>query len=311
MIRNSIPGYAIVVVLIFEGALMGCSKQPDTFISGSGVIEAREVVVGARLPGEILELPLREGDRINQGDLIARTDVAKLKVQLEQLTAGLTEAEFTIKSASSLVDQAQVQLAVTQKAFDRAKTLLEKGSITESKYDEVKAAYEVAREQRVGALARLEAGRAKELQVKEGVRLLELQIADGQITAPLAGTVLVRYAEPGELAVPGKPLVKLADLTQVWVKVYVSSQDLAHIRLLQSAKIKIDGVSGESSGTVVHIAEQAEFTPRNVQTSDARAALVYAVKVEMPNPDGRYKIGMPVDVVLGERPQPVTAGTHG
>ncbi|MBN2054730.1 efflux RND transporter periplasmic adaptor subunit [bacterium] len=294
-----LPLFLIVLLIT------GCHQVEKDLIAGSGVIEATEVLVSARTSGEILTIDVEEGAVVAAGDVIATVDVEKLAVQLDQARAGLEEAVLAEKSAASLIDQAEAQVALTRKIFERIQALHAQGSATQQKYDEAETKYTIARHQLAGAGSQHAAVRARQQQVNETIKLVELQIADSRITAPRAGTILATLAEAGELTAPGRPLVKLGDLSRVWVKIYVSEGDLSYITLDQTVDVLVDGrPDGRFHGRVTWISDRAEFTPKNVQTSEARAALVYAVKVEMDNPDGIFKIGMPVEVILGRRPKP-------
>jgi multidrug resistance efflux pump len=143
---------------------------------------------------------------------------------------------------------------------------------------------------------------AMEAQIEEaevGVERVKRQIEDASIKAPASGTVVTAAREAGEYVNPGTPLFTLADLSEVYLTIYVSEPKLGHISLGQEAEISVDGMPGRVfSGTVSRIAEEAEFTPKNVQTQDARAELVYEVEITIDNSQGVFKIGMPADALL-------------
>jgi HlyD family secretion protein len=135
-------------------------------------------------------------------------------------------------------------------------------------------------------------------QAKARVALAEKAASDCTVTAPADGVVTTRSREPGEFVGPGAPLVTISRLDEVWLSIYVPEPNLGRVKLGQAAQVRIDGSDRQFKGTVTFISPEAEFTPRNVQTPDERAKLVYRVKITLPNPEGVFKPGMPADGFL-------------
>ncbi|MFW5843215.1 MAG: HlyD family secretion protein, partial [Spirochaetota bacterium] len=147
-------------------------------------------------------------------------------------------------------------------------------------------------------------GQAKVEEARIAVAGLENRLEDTSVESPLGGTVITQFVEAGEYVVPGAPLVRVADLSTVFLTIYVPGPSLSRIRLGQEARIAVDGMpEKEFTGRLRRIADEAEFTPRNAQTADERAQLVYALEIEVSNPDGVFKIGMPADAYLDAQEQ--------
>jgi HlyD family secretion protein len=283
---------------VLTNLLVNCSKRADGTITGSGTLEAREVLISAKSSGQITELAVREGDDVNLGQVIARVDVEKLLIQRKQAAAGLNELRLTISNSRRAATLAKDNLVNVEKKYQRFSALLAEGSLTQQQFDDMDTARKAAQTQHETAETMLLSLKAKEEQVLAQIELLDNQIADGEITAPIAGTVLETYLEAGEIARPGSPVASLADLKNVWIKIFLKENELGKIRLGSAATLRISSQDNTFPGKVTWISDKAEFTPKNVQTKEARADLVYAVKVEAQNVDGILKIGMPADVEI-------------
>ena len=170
---------------------------------------------------------------------------------------------------------------------------------TPQQYDDAENLLNAARTQAENARTAIEVLGAKGKQLEIQRRISESQLRDARIFAPLSGVVVETYVERGEIAKPGGPIALVADLSRLWVKIYVKEEELGKIVLNQSAELRIAAYpSRVFEGHVSWISPKAEFTPKMVQTRDARSDLVYAVRVDAENPEGIFKIGMPVDAVL-------------
>lgn len=316
------------MVLAVAGAtllLTGCAGQEEGVL-GSGTVEATDVVVSAEVPGRVIEVDASEGTRVEKGALLVQLDTEDYRLELEQgrqrvaaaqaeltmLLAGAREED--LQQARAEVSRAEETLEHARRTFERTQRLYESGSATTSDRDSAETAFRQARaglQAAQAAYQRLLVARPEEIQRGEA-RVEEARIAvtrfqnrldDTAVQAPRSGTVITRFVEEGEYVGPGAPLVRLADLSTVYLTIYVPGPYLAQIALNQEARISVDGLPERSfSGRVRRIADEAEFTPRNAQTAEARAQLVYAVEIEVPNPEGVFKIGMPADAYL-ERSQ--------
>ncbi len=314
---------AILSVAPLLSLLAGSCARPARGISASGTIEATEVRVSAKVGGEILELSVEEGNRVARGQTLARIDHEALDLQLEQARAGvvLAEAQLAlllkgarsedIQQAQEALIQAEENLRLARDDAERMKGLLASGSATTKQADDASARFVVAQAQyntaaqalrKLQNLARpeeVQAARARVDQARASVRLLEKSVADAEVSSPRDALVTQRLVEPGELVAPGTILLVLADLSQVDLEVFVSEPDLGRVSLGQPVSVRIDGPPPNSfTGKISSISSEAEFTPKNIQTRQERVKLVYGVKIQIENPQGILKAGMPADAVL-------------
>ncbi len=310
---------ALVLLLAAAGA---CRADRDPgLIAASGHVEATEVRVGSEVAGKVEALPIEEGSPVAAGQEIARID--RTDIELARTTAraerAQADAELRLRVAGSrpedvaeaqaLVERAQADLVGAQSDFDRMVGLLASGSGTEkarddarSRRDQAAAAVRAASER----LARLRAGSRKEeidaaraRVAAADARIAELdeQWKDAAVTAPVAGVVTEKLVERGELVTRGRALAVVTDVAHPWLTVYLPEPDLGRIRLGQEVDVATD--SGQQrKGRITFISPQAEFTPKNVQTPEERAKLVYKVKIALDNADGLFKPGMPAEARL-------------
>lgn len=315
------------IAMVCAAALVvpGCGRgrrAPD----GSGTIEATQVQVSARVPGQLLTLQVEEGSSVVTGDTLASIDATDHALRLDGAKAALAQAQArldlvlagardeTIEQARNQVREAQAAENLTDVNFSRARQLFEKGSVTEQQLDEARAAAERA----AAALASAQEGLAMLLrgnreqeirmaqtqvdQVRAEAALAERAVANCSVVSPASGTVTTKISEPGEMVNAGTPIVTVSRLDEVWLSLYVPEYRLSEIALGDTAYVTIDGDKDVYSGVVSFISTEAEFTPRDVQTPDERTKLVYRVKIALPNPAGVFKPGMPADGYVGERP---------
>ena len=289
-------GVALAGVMSVLAMLPSCAKEKGA-PGGSGFIEATEAVLSAEIAGQVKAIRLGEGDKVARGDTVAEIDTLSTMLRLRQARAAVLAAGDRIRITSLAIEQAAYSEDLARKEYDRVSALVQSGSINQQMYDRTESVYKQAALAKRQADAAYQAAQAELTKTDSDVKLLEKQLGDCFPISPLAGVVTTKFVDVGEWIGVGKPLVKIARLDTVWVKVYVPAGDLTRIALGGAAKVDPeDGRTDELGGTVTWIADEAEFTPKNVQTKEARADLVYAVKVTIPNPGGRLKIGMPVAV---------------
>jgi len=303
-------------------ALAACAKATDA-IEASGTIEATSVQVSSKSSGEILHLGADEGSRVKRGDILAVIDHANLDIQLGQEKSGvdLAQAQLDLLTngargedlaqAREALNEATDTLRNAQEDFQRMESLFKVAAATKKQRDDAETRYTTARAQANAAeqalkklqnFARPEEVKAALARLDQevySVRLLEKTIQDCTVHAPTDGTVTEKLVEEGELAAPGSGLFVITDLDTVKLTIYVPETDLGNIRLGEKARISIDSSPGAVyTGAVTYISPVAEFTPRDIQTQDERVKLVYAVKIEIPNPEGIFKPGMPADAAF-------------
>jgi HlyD family secretion protein len=302
----------------------GCSKTADNgTIHASGHIEATEVRLAAKIGGRLLEAPLQEGDTVAAGDLVAHIETIDAEHQLAQARANAEAADAQLRlllagtraedlrRAEDQLAQAQAELDAAGRDLDRLAGLAKRGTATEKSRDDAATRREVA--ERAVAAARsqldklvagprrqeIEAARAQRASTEAMVAAVQQQISDATVVAPSDGVITSRVAEPGEVLLPGTTIAVLTDIGRPWLTVWIDEPSLSRVTLGQSVTVRIDGSDQSFEGAVSFISPVAEFTPKNVQTPDERAKLVFRVKVRLDNPDGIFKPGMPADAYFG------------
>jgi HlyD family secretion protein len=332
MTRLMLCGFAVAVT-----AAGACRSTPSSETPRfSGYVEATDTRVASRVGGRIAAVQVTEGMRVTAGQTIAEispaeVDLAILRAQAERnqataqlqlLQAGarsedLRQAEGQLAAAQSERRAAEAEQATARQEEARFERLLQRNAGSGKQRDDARARREQADARadaaadRVGiataALARVRSGarpeetaaaRARVAAVDAQLATLEHDRAETTIKAPSLGVVSSRLVEPGELVAPGTPIVVLVDLDNAWANVYVEERAVAGVRLEQPATVITDA-GDRIPGRVTFVSPRAEFTPRNVQTADERAKLVYRIKVAVDNRAGVLKPGMPVEVELG------------
>ncbi len=289
--------FVLIVLAIISFTF--CDRKNNNRITGSGTLEATEITISSKNNGQVLDLLVKEGDQVQIGSLIAVIDTEKLVLQKEQIEAGLAEVIYYISNAREGINLAQEQYLNIKKKYERIKTLQQEGSATQQQLDDVETMYNQSQTQLKTAESSLKASEMKRQQIEANLKLIQSQIDDATITSPVSGIVINKFIEKGETVAMGLPIVTIADLKNLWIKLYVTGPELGFIKLAGKADIMVDSFPGRKfEGTIVWISSKAEFTPKNIQTKEARADLVYAVKIEISNPDLLLKIGMPADIFV-------------
>ena len=287
----------------------GCSGNGNGSIEASGTIEGTEINVAAEVAGRILAVPVNEGARVNRGDTLAIINDEEYRLQLKQADANLAslEAAFRLAAAGSRkedVIQAEAAYTSANADYQRMKELLASATITQKQYDDAYARYVAAdqtyRKAKSGLRPEeINGARARRDGAVAQVDLLQKRIRDCAVLAPAPGTLTLRAVAPGELVGMGSNIARLTYLDRVKLTIYVNEADLGRVALGQGADVTIDTFPDKPfAGRVVSISPNAEFTPKNVQTKEERTKLVFAVKLEIENPEGSLKPGLPADAVL-------------
>jgi len=284
-------GLALTAIL-----LTACGTNQE-IAGGSGFIEATEILISAEITGRLEKLYCDEGSMVLAGDTLGVIDTITTTLQVQKALAMKAAAKTQITATSLAIKQVDYNYELAQKEYQRVSALIKTGSANQQLFDQTENAYRLAALAREQAEAASQAAHADLARVEAELALLYEQFTKCFPTAPGHGVIVETHVDAGELVTPGKALVKLAQLDTVWVKVYVPPSDLTGMALGDEAQIDPeDGREKPLTGFVTHISDQAEFTPKNVQTKEARADLVYAVKIKIPNESGELKIGMPVTV---------------
>jgi HlyD family secretion protein len=290
-------GIVAMLAVVVAVAAGGCQRRGPAALTASGTLEATEVAVSTPLGGRVLRVPPEEGARVAAGDTLVVLDTAKLATQREQAEATLANAQAQREGAAGTARQAQARAEQVARTARRLAALVPQGAATQQQLDDARSDARAAADAHAAAAQVVVGFAAREREVRATLRLLDQQRADGIVRAHEPGTVLLRDVEPGETARPAQPLLTMADLRRLWVRVYVPEREMARVRLGAAVPVRVDAFPGRRfDGRVSWIAAKAEFTPKNVQTSEARAELVFAVKIALDNADGALAIGMPAEV---------------
>ena len=277
--------------------LTACSGS-DSKYDASGVFEVTEVMVSARVAGEIMDLDIDEGTEVTAGEPVGYIDTVQLYLQRLQLEANVKAAESRIcdveKQTAALLQQIDTQ----KKEQTRFENLVNANAGNRKQLDDITAAINLLEKQLDAQTETLINGnanaKAQADALKAQIALTDDMISKSTIASPVDGTVMAKYVEKGELAVQGRTLFKVANINDMYLKAYITSGQITGLKIGQEVKVFAD--SGDSDrkeyrGVISWISDKAEFTPKTIQTRDERANLVYAVKIKVQN-DGYIKRGM-------------------
>ncbi len=292
----------------------------------SGTLEATRINVRAEVGGKAISLPVAEGTKVEAEQIICELDTEKLDLQARAARAQLTaqKAVFEamekgarvqeIEQVRLLASQAREQKDKALRDFQKMEKLYHKGSISEQEYQDVQTMLKIARERyqqaQAGYQMVLEGVRDEEIRAQAAavdgaaarLALAQTQLKDAHILSPLSGTLSELYVETGELVMAGSLVATVADYSQMELKVYLAEARLGRVFLDQPVEVFIDSYPGRAfKGRVSQIAEQAEFTPKNIQTKSERTTLVFEVTIQVQNPDGSLKAGLPADAIFVEQ----------
>lgn len=288
-------------VLIMGIALLatGCNQkyeEADAF----GNFEAAEVIVSAETSGRILKFEVEEGSEIEAGTEIAVIDTLMFHHQDQEIRAGMQSVKTRIGSIDAQNEILKQQIANLNLNVARTENMLKEGAATQKQYDDLAGQVAVLQKQ-IAANNTQKTSVAAELGVYQSKQAtLHEQLSRGSVKSPIGGTILEKYAEAGEMTAAGKPLVKIANLSVMTLKVYVSGAQLSGVKIGKPCTVRIDdGKKGYTTfkGTITHVADKAEFTPKIIQTKEDRVTLVYAVTIRVQN-DGSMKAGMPGEAIF-------------
>jgi len=292
--------YIIPILLI---TLFSCSTN-ENGTDATGVFEATEVIVSAEASGKLLSFPIQEGDVLLKNQALGQIDSTQMylnKLQVEANQIALLSSRPDVQSQLDALDREIEKAAFEKKRIEK---LLKGDVATQKQLDDIDAQIEVLQANRkakkIGLNISTRAIDAQSMALEAQVDLINDQLKRSKILSPIDGTVLVKYAEEGELAAMGKPLFKVADMNRMILRAYVTADQLPEINTGKTVKVLAEfGKNGnrEYEGKITWISSKSEFTPKTIQTQDERANLVYAVKIAVPN-DGYLKIGMYGGIII-------------
>lgn len=316
----------ILIALLGAASYWGygryAAEKETSGLQATGTIEATQVELRAKLPGTLQDVTIEAGAGVKKGQMVAsisRNDllaqkerdalgVLKAQAQLADLSSGAREQE--IKDAEILVSTAQTNYERAEKDFERASNLYDERIISEYELEKAETSYKLSQNQlessknRLSLLksgsrpAQIEAARAELERAAAILKSSEALLEDTKIFSPIDGTVLSRNFQPGEYIQAGASVATVANLNDMWIKVFISTDDLPRISLGQEVKFTVSGSPEVFRGVIEEIASKGEFTPKTIQTKQERTNIVYGVKIRINNENGLLKPGMPADVFL-------------
>lgn len=324
-----VKGAAVLVLLIALSVAVtwgglhrgGVTSKP---VSVTGTIEATQVDVSVKITGRIVERLVKEGDRVTRGQVLVRLDDSELAADVKRLEAALRAAQATlrdlekgarpqeIEDARATVSSAEATRTMTEREYQRTEQLFKQNLIAAQDVDRTRQAHEVAKAQERSARERLalvlegprpdqiDAARWQVTQAEAALAQARSRLREAIVVSPIDGVVLRKNLEVGETANPGVPILTLVDPKDVWLRAYVPETEVGRLKVGEPARVRVDAFADRVfTGRLIEIGSEAEFTPRNVQTKKERVNLVFRIKIQIDNPDGLLKPGLPADADVG------------
>jgi HlyD family secretion protein len=317
-------GAAMLGLLLLQGCRWPWSPAPDSEpVVLSGTVDARQVDLSFQVGGRIARLLTDEGRVVRAGERMAELDMADLQLVAERTRAQLLAANKSLAAlksgarpqelgvAQAAVAQAQADKRFADQQVARTQELVMRQFVAPEQLDRARSTADMAAarlDQAVQSLSLLRAGARKEDIERAAAEVdaaaaarqsAERQLGYAVLASPIGGVVSVRMSEAGQVVGAGTPVLRLADTAHPWVRVYLPEPDLPRVRLGQSVEVRVDGAGRRRlSGRLAFISPHAEFTPKTVETRALRVDLVYRMTIDVDDPDGILKIGMPADVAI-------------
>lgn len=286
--------YTLIATALLS--LAACNRGDGDF-DATGTFEATEILVSSEANGKIMELNIEEGDRLDAGALIGYVDSTQLYLKKMQLSAGLRSVDIRKPDIRKQIAALEQQIATARTEQQRMENLVKAKAGNQKQVDDIVNNIKYLQKQldaQYSTLNKTTGGADAEAEgILYQIMQLDDQLQKSRIVNPQAGTVLVKYAEPGEVTAAGKPLYKIVDTDLLYLRAYITSDQLSTLKQGQTVRVFADYGEDdrrEYPGTITWISDKSEFTPKGIQTKDERANLVYAIKIAVKN-DGYLKIG--------------------
>ena len=286
--------YTLIATALLS--LAACNRGDGDF-DATGTFEATEILVSSEANGKIMELNVEEGDRLDAGALVGYVDSTQLYLKKMQLSAGLRSVDIRKPDIRKQIAALEQQIATARTEQQRMENLVKAKAGNQKQVDDIVNNIKYLQKQldaQYSTLNKTTGGADAEAEgILYQIMQLDDQLQKSRIVNPQAGTVLVKYAEPGEVTAAGKPLYKIADTDLLYLRAYITSDQLSTLKQCQTVRVFADYGEDdrrEYPGTITWISDKSEFTPKGIQTKDERANLVYAIKIAVKN-DGYLKIG--------------------
>ncbi len=293
-------------------------------VSVTGTIEATQVDVSVKITGRIVERLVNEGDKVTRGQPLVRLDDSELAADVRRLEASLRSAQATlrdlekgarpqeIEDARAAVASAEATRSMTEREFQRTDQLFKQNLIAAQDVDRARQAFDVARAQERSAREKLalllagsrpdqiDAARWQVSQAESALVQAQSRLREAMVFSPIDGVVLRKNLEAGETANPGVPILTLVNPKDVWLRAYVPETEVGRLKVGDTARLRVDAFPDRVfTGRLTEIGAEAEYTPRNVQTKKERVNLVFRIKIQIDNPQGILKPGLPADADVG------------
>lgn len=305
---SNIKGKMMIVGnLLFILLLAASCKNNGSEHDASGYFEAVETVVSAQGNGQLIAFDVQEGQQLVEGQKVGQIDSTQISLSLKQVQAQRGAILSRKPDISSQTAVLKTQISAAERELNRVENLYNGNAATRKQLDDARSQVKILRKQldaQRTALSQSSTSVSKEsnpLDVQ--IALLKDQLNKARIINPVSGTVLVKYVEKNELVSAGKPLYKIADMSNLILRAYVPNKQLVHVSVGQSVKVMVEQGDSEHktyTGTVIWISKKSEFTPKTIQTKDERANEVYAVKISVPS-DGYLRLGMYAELKFSEK----------
>ena len=313
---------AVSVAAAWAGRHLGTGNGAP--VSVTGTIEATQVDVSVKITGRIVERLVNEGDKVTRGQPLVRLDDSELAADVRRLEASLRSAQATlrdlekgarpqeIEDARAAVASAEATRSMTEREFLRTDQLFRQNLIAAQDVDRARQAFDVARAQERSAREKLalllagsrpdqiDAARWQVSQAESALVQAQSRLREAMVFSPIDGVVLRKNLEAGETANPGVPILTLVNPKDVWLRAYVPEMDVGRLKVGDTARLRVDAFPDRVfTGRLTEIGSEAEYTPRNVQTKKERVNLVFRIKIQIDNPQGILKPGLPADADVG------------
>jgi HlyD family secretion protein len=288
--------FAATIITLFIASCSSDKDKPDAY----GTFEATEVTVSSQANGKITWLSVEEGQVVDSGKIVGLVDTLDLslkKSQAREQQLATSTRKGDLEAQIAVQEQNKENILIEKNRVDK---LLKDGAATKKQWDDINASLNLIDKQIASIRSQYASLDAQVRTFDKQVAQLDKSISDARIVNPVKGTILTKYAEANEIATYGKPVYKIANLTVMQLRVYISGTQLPYIKPGQQVEVRYDKdekTNSKTTGTVSWISQTAEFTPKTIQTKEERVNLVYAVKVTVKN-DGTLKIGMPGEIKL-------------
>ena len=284
---------SLVIVII------GCREQSNE-ADAYGSFEATTMNIGSEIGGKLVRLNAREGETYPEGKIIGWTDTGRLYLQKAQLRAKKLSVRSNLDEIKARLSVFNAQIDQLNQEIERFKPLLETGGASRKQVDDLQNELKIIKRKKAATASKVSRIRSEVNTIEQQIAQVKDKIDKCRITMPTKGTVLDLLKEKGEIVAPGSPVLRLAKLDHLEFKAFITGTQLPKVKPGQKVTVRIDkdeNAYHTFPGKIARIAEEAEFSPKNIKTKEERANLVYAIKIRVKN-DGKLKIGMPGEVMF-------------